>query len=648
MAARSRMASPLRPPPTSPPAPPAAGSQAEPPAPGAAVPRSQAVTTLPPLRPLTGYEEEFLEQHQHDANTARLCNEVLARCLVPPGADHTPAWPRCGPCWSPSVTARFSNCDGSRSGLRSAGRSTARTAPSPWRPNSPWTHWRSTFQRCHARSRPWWRAPAWPGCASRPLGTRRTCSRSPRAPSPPGAAGCSVVACLTSPAMRPAGRTEMTQRGSASPAPCRSRSAGSWNPRSRTRCRGWTSRWPWSARIARGGSSPRSTFSSFFFELSQRTGNFLREVHQLALAYHWSERDILGLPLRRRLAYLLLLEQDADAALLRDLTVGAGQSDPAAPDPARSGPATHRRAPRHGENACGGLAMTSLSAVVAGPLRSRPVSAPPGGPVGLVALTRAPLARGGSLSATTRIEGSVLRRGPPASTARDRPPAPASRPRRHRRPGGGGPRAASQVPLIPLITRTPSPVEHPGGADAGRWARSPRFLRTGRGAGHPGGPRMTPRPPRARSKGLASAPGTDEPRAAGQRPAHRARRPGTAAPSATRGTQPTGHPRLGAWRSAGHRSRSGRHQAGRQTTRPVARRVRTGPRPAPATTQRSICGPGAAGPAPAGGRRYRGWGRRAPIGLGTRPCAATAGRDRRHTGAGCHGVGRTPRRRHRH
>ena len=255
--------------------------------------------------------------------------------------------------------------------------------------------------------------------------------------------------------------------------------------------------------------------------------------------------------------------------------------------------------------------MTSLSAVVAGPLRSRPVSAPPGGPVGLVALTRAPLARGGSLSATTRIEGSVLRRGPAASTARDRPPAPASRPRRHRRPGGGGPRAASQVPLIPLITRTPSPVEHPGGADAGRWARSPRFLRTGRGAGHPGGPRMTPRPPRARSKGLASAPGTDEPRAAGQRPAHRARRPGTAAPSATRGTQPTGHPRLGAWRSAGHRSRSGRHQAGRQTTRPVARRVRTGPRPAPATTQRSICGPGAAGPAP---------GRRAPLPRMGAPC----------------------------
>jgi len=84
MPARSRMASPLRPPPASLAASPAAGSQTEPPAP-------RAVTTLPPLRPLTGYEEEFLEEHQHDANTAWLCNEVLARCLVPPGADHTPA-----------------------------------------------------------------------------------------------------------------------------------------------------------------------------------------------------------------------------------------------------------------------------------------------------------------------------------------------------------------------------------------------------------------------------------------------------------------------------------------------------------------------------------------------------------------------------
>jgi hypothetical protein len=39
------------------------------------------------LRPLTGFEEEYVEAHQGDANTARLCNEVLARCLAAPGAD---------------------------------------------------------------------------------------------------------------------------------------------------------------------------------------------------------------------------------------------------------------------------------------------------------------------------------------------------------------------------------------------------------------------------------------------------------------------------------------------------------------------------------------------------------------------------------
>jgi hypothetical protein len=54
--------------------------------------------------------------------------------------------------------------------------------------------------------------------------------------------------------------------------------------------------------------------------LSRRAAGLLRDVHRLALAYHWSERDILGLSLRRRRSYLLLLEEDADAALMRDLT----------------------------------------------------------------------------------------------------------------------------------------------------------------------------------------------------------------------------------------------------------------------------------------------------------------------------------------
>ena len=71
--------------------------------------------------------------------------------------------------------------------------------------------------------------------------------------------------------------------------------------------------------------------------------------------------------------------------------------------------------------------MTSLSAVVAGPLRPRPVSAATGGLAGPVALTRAPLAQGGSRRVATRVKGLVLR-GPagehgPGSAARADEPA---------------------------------------------------------------------------------------------------------------------------------------------------------------------------------------------------------------------------------
>ncbi len=39
------------------------------------------------LRPMTGHEEEIVESRRGEANTAALCNEILARCLVLPGAD---------------------------------------------------------------------------------------------------------------------------------------------------------------------------------------------------------------------------------------------------------------------------------------------------------------------------------------------------------------------------------------------------------------------------------------------------------------------------------------------------------------------------------------------------------------------------------
>ena len=46
-----------------------------------------AISGALPLRALTGYEEEYIDQHRHDPNTARLCNEILARCLVEPGNE---------------------------------------------------------------------------------------------------------------------------------------------------------------------------------------------------------------------------------------------------------------------------------------------------------------------------------------------------------------------------------------------------------------------------------------------------------------------------------------------------------------------------------------------------------------------------------
>lgn len=44
-------------------------------------------------------------------------------------------------------------------------------------------------------------------------------------------------------------------------------------------------------------------------EAAARSGGLLREVHQLALGYHWSEHDILALSTPRRRRYLALLDE---------------------------------------------------------------------------------------------------------------------------------------------------------------------------------------------------------------------------------------------------------------------------------------------------------------------------------------------------
>jgi hypothetical protein len=69
---RERIDSPLR-------RPPSAAAEHE----AAAAPRPGRLR----LRALSGWEEEYLERHAAEPNTARLCNEVLARCLVAPGED---------------------------------------------------------------------------------------------------------------------------------------------------------------------------------------------------------------------------------------------------------------------------------------------------------------------------------------------------------------------------------------------------------------------------------------------------------------------------------------------------------------------------------------------------------------------------------
>jgi hypothetical protein len=56
-----------------------------------AEPRRRRLETELPLRPMSGYEEEAVEERLGAPNTAALCNEILARCLVAAGADFAQA-----------------------------------------------------------------------------------------------------------------------------------------------------------------------------------------------------------------------------------------------------------------------------------------------------------------------------------------------------------------------------------------------------------------------------------------------------------------------------------------------------------------------------------------------------------------------------
>jgi hypothetical protein len=53
--------------------------------------RRAAVILAAELRELSGYEEELIGDRRFAGNTAALCNELLARCLVAPGVDPGPS-----------------------------------------------------------------------------------------------------------------------------------------------------------------------------------------------------------------------------------------------------------------------------------------------------------------------------------------------------------------------------------------------------------------------------------------------------------------------------------------------------------------------------------------------------------------------------
>ena len=55
--------------------------------------------------------------------------------------------------------------------------------------------------------------------------------------------------------------------------------------------------------------APFDTTAFFFQEMRLRREALLREVHLLALYYHWSEADILALTRERRRMYLALLDE---------------------------------------------------------------------------------------------------------------------------------------------------------------------------------------------------------------------------------------------------------------------------------------------------------------------------------------------------
>ena len=292
---------------------PAGGS---PESPAAPVPAPADPATSSPrleLRALTGWEEEYLERHATQPNTARLCNEILARCLVAPGADADAA----------RATVRgllVAERDRELVALRrlSLGPDVSGQVPCP---------------ECGEESAAEFSLDALPLDFERPPTTVRV---------EIGGAGEVLLDLPTAgdqEDLADAGLAGDAERRSWLLARCLRRYGGHEGDFDVAFTRGL----PVAERAALERAIERSLPDLdlemavecshcgaaivapfdvpvfFFFELSVRARGLLRDVHELARAYGWTQADVFALSLGRRLAYRLLLEEDADAALLANL-----------------------------------------------------------------------------------------------------------------------------------------------------------------------------------------------------------------------------------------------------------------------------------------------------------------------------------------
>jgi hypothetical protein len=269
------------------------------------------------LRGLSGWEEEYIERHQTDPNTARLCNEVLARCLVAPGDE-------------PDAAARervrallVAERDRELVALRrlSLGPEVSARVPCP---------------ECGAESEAEFSLDTLPLDFEPP-------PRELTVMLPDGAARLRLPTAGDQEELLDAGlRSEAEERSW-----LLARCLLSYGDRETGFDRDFARGLPVAARTAleaalegqlpdldlemavtcsQCGAAILAPFDVpvfFFFELTGRAHALLRDVHRIARTYHWSERDILTLTLDRRLGYLLLLEEEADAALLAGMMESA-------------------------------------------------------------------------------------------------------------------------------------------------------------------------------------------------------------------------------------------------------------------------------------------------------------------------------------